>query len=36
VRHVQPSVRLPVDSEAMSDVVFKAIQAQGFASLFSK
>lgn len=36
VRHVQPAVRLPVDSEAMSDVVFKAIQAQGFASLFSK
>ena len=36
VRHVQPAVRLPVDSEAMSEIVFNAIQAQGFTSLFSK
>ena len=36
VRHVQPALRLPVDSDAMSDIVFNAIQAQGFTSLFSK
>jgi alkylation response protein AidB-like acyl-CoA dehydrogenase len=36
LRHVQPAVRLPVDSEAMSEIVFNAIQAQGFTSLFSK
>jgi hypothetical protein len=35
VRHVQPAVRLPVDSDAMSEIVFDAIQARGFASLFS-
>ena len=36
VRHVQPAVRLPVDSEAMCEIVFNAIQTQGFTSLFSK
>jgi hypothetical protein len=35
VRHVQPALRLPVDSENMSEVVFRAIEAQGFESLFS-
>jgi 3-oxo-4-pregnene-20-carboxyl-CoA dehydrogenase alpha subunit len=36
VRHVQPAIRLPVDSDAMSEIVFNAIQVQGFDSLFSK
>jgi hypothetical protein len=36
VRHVQPALRLPADSEAMSQIVFSAIQANGFDSLFSK
>ena len=34
VRHVQPALRLPVDSDTMSDVLFDAIAAQGFATLF--
>jgi hypothetical protein len=36
VRHVQPALRLPADSEAMSEIVFGAIQASGFDSLFSE
>jgi hypothetical protein len=34
VRHVQPALRLPVDSDAMSDIVFEAITSGGFATLF--
>jgi hypothetical protein len=34
VRHFQPALRLPVDSDAMSDVVFGAIKTHGFATLF--
>ena len=34
VRHVQPALRLPVDSDAMSDIVFSAIETHGFATLF--
>jgi hypothetical protein len=36
VRHVQPALRLPADSDAMSEIVFSAIQAHGFDSLFSE
>jgi hypothetical protein len=34
LRHVQPALRLPVDADAMSDLVFEAITTQGFATLF--
>jgi hypothetical protein len=34
VRHFQPALRLPVDSDAMSDVVFDALRTQGFSTLF--
>jgi hypothetical protein len=34
VRHVQPALRLPLDADAMSDLVFEAITTQGFATLF--
>jgi hypothetical protein len=34
VRHFQPALRLPVDSDAMSDIVFDALQTHGFATLF--
>jgi len=34
VRHVQPALRLPVDSDAMSDIVFGALGTHGFATLF--
>jgi hypothetical protein len=34
VRHVQPALRLPVDSDAMSDILFDAIATHGFATLF--
>jgi hypothetical protein len=34
VRHVQPALRLPLDADAMSDLVFDAITTQGFATLF--
>jgi hypothetical protein len=34
VRHVQPALRLPLDADAMSDLVFHAITTQGFATLF--
>jgi Acyl-CoA dehydrogenase, C-terminal domain len=34
VRHVQPALRLPLDADAMSDLVFDAISTQGFATLF--
>jgi hypothetical protein len=34
VRHFQPALRLPVDSDAMSDIVFDALQRHGFATLF--
>ena len=36
VRHVQPALRLPLDSEGMSEVVFQAIQAHGFESIFAQ
>jgi hypothetical protein len=35
VRHVQPALRLPVDADAMSDLVFAAITTEGFATLFT-
>jgi hypothetical protein len=34
VRHVQPALRLPVDSGAMSEMFFEATRAYGFESLF--
>jgi hypothetical protein len=34
VRHVQPALRLPVDSDALSDILFRRITAHGFATLF--
>jgi Acyl-CoA dehydrogenase, C-terminal domain len=34
LRHVQPALRLPVDADAMSDLVFEAITTEGFATLF--
>jgi Acyl-CoA dehydrogenase, C-terminal domain len=34
VRHVQPAMRLPVDSDALSDILFESITADGFATLF--
>ena len=34
VRHVQPALRLPVDSDALSDILFDSITADGFATLF--
>jgi hypothetical protein len=34
LRHVQPALRLPVDADAMSDLVFAAITTEGFATLF--
>jgi hypothetical protein len=34
VRHAQPALRLPVDSDALSDVLFEAITTRGFATLF--
>ncbi|MGA7419922.1 MAG: acyl-CoA dehydrogenase family protein [Acidimicrobiales bacterium] len=34
VRHTQPALRLPVDSDAMSGILFEAIQRQGFDTLF--
>ncbi len=34
VRHVQPAIRLPVDSDALSDILFDSITAGGFATLF--
>ncbi|HSS10268.1 MAG TPA: acyl-CoA dehydrogenase family protein [Acidimicrobiales bacterium] len=36
VRHAQPALRLPIDSDGMSEIVFRAVQAQGFESLFSQ
>jgi Acyl-CoA dehydrogenase, C-terminal domain len=35
LRHVQPALRLPLDADAMSDLVFEAITTGGFATLFS-
>jgi hypothetical protein len=34
LRHVQPALRLPLDADAMSDLVFTAITTDGFATLF--
>ena len=34
VRHVQPALRLPVDSDALSEVLFSALGTHGFATLF--
>jgi hypothetical protein len=34
VRHVQPALRLPVDSDALSDILFDNITTHGFATLF--
>jgi Acyl-CoA dehydrogenase, C-terminal domain len=34
VRHFQPALRLPVDADAMSDIVFDALKSHGFATLF--
>ena len=34
VRHTQPALRLPVDSDAMSGILFEAIQRHGFDTLF--
>jgi 3-oxo-4-pregnene-20-carboxyl-CoA dehydrogenase alpha subunit len=34
VRHVQPALRLPVDSDALSDILFDAINTRGFSTLF--
>ena len=34
VRHFQPALRLPVDSDAMSDILFGALQEGGFSTLF--
>jgi hypothetical protein len=34
VRHVQPALRLPVDTDAMSDILFEAISTDGFSTLF--
>jgi hypothetical protein len=34
VRHVQPALRLPLDTDAMSDVVFDALKTHRFATLF--
>jgi hypothetical protein len=34
VRHVQPALRLPVDTDAMSDLLFDAITTGGFSTLF--
>jgi 3-oxo-4-pregnene-20-carboxyl-CoA dehydrogenase alpha subunit len=35
VRHAQPALRLPTDSEGMSEALFSAIQDQGFDGLFA-
>jgi hypothetical protein len=35
VRHVQPALRLPLDSDATSDLFFEATRIHGFESLFS-
>jgi hypothetical protein len=35
LRHVQPALRLPLDADAMSDLVFAAITTGGFATLFA-
>jgi 3-oxo-4-pregnene-20-carboxyl-CoA dehydrogenase alpha subunit len=34
VRHVQPALRLPIDSDALSDILFKAVTTGGFSTLF--
>jgi hypothetical protein len=34
VRHVQPALRLPIDSDALSDILFSAITTGGFSTLF--
>ncbi len=34
VRHVQPALRLPIDSDALSDILFDSITTDGFATLF--
>jgi hypothetical protein len=34
VRHLQPALRLPVDSDEMSDILFDVIAREGFATLF--
>jgi hypothetical protein len=34
VRHFQPALRLPVDADAMSDLVFGAVVTHGFSTLF--
>jgi acyl-CoA dehydrogenase len=34
VRHVQPALRLPVDSDALSEIFFDATARHGFATLF--
>jgi hypothetical protein len=34
VRHVQPALRLPIDSDALSDILFNAITTGGFSTLF--
>jgi hypothetical protein len=34
VRHTQPALRLPVDSDALSDILFDAITTRGFSTLF--
>lgn len=36
VRHAQPALRLPMDSEGMSEALFSAIQDQGFDGLFAR
>jgi hypothetical protein len=35
VRHAQPALRLPMDSDGMSEPLFSAIQSQGFEGLFA-
>ena len=34
VRHIQPALRLPVDSDALSDILFNAVTTHGFSTLF--
>jgi hypothetical protein len=34
VRHLQPALRLPVDSDATSEILFDAIATDGFSTLF--
>ncbi len=34
VRHAQPAMRLPIDSDGLSDILFDSITSDGFATLF--